>query len=112
MPLLRITRACFKPPLRARRSLLPVISALRNPALKERHWAAAVAAVEAAGGVRLEMTPGDEAFTLQVRGDVGSGQALLPPAAGWPACASVFNHAVLLANPAAFGVASSVRLQL
>ncbi|KAI8465887.1 MAG: dynein heavy chain 7 [Monoraphidium minutum] len=57
------------------RSLLPVVAALRNPALKERHWAAAVAAAERAGGAReaLEAGPRDEAFTLQA----GGGAALI-----------------------------------
>lgn len=53
------------------RSLLPVITALRNPVLKERHWFRVVEAVEAAGGARLEMTLHDEGFTLQVTYEAG-----------------------------------------
>ncbi|GBF88264.1 dynein heavy chain axonemal protein, partial [Raphidocelis subcapitata] len=36
------------------RQLLPIVAALRNPALKERHWARVANAVAAAGGARLE----------------------------------------------------------
>lgn len=48
------------------RLLLPVIGALRNPALKERHWARVCAAI----GTQL---PREEGFTLQVRADGGRG---------------------------------------
>jgi dynein heavy chain len=41
------------------RLLLPVVSALRNKSLKERHWAKVFAAI----GTTL---PRDETFTLQV----------------------------------------------
>lgn len=43
-----------------------MVVALRNPALKERHWTRAAAAVAAAGGGALEGAPNREAFTLQV----------------------------------------------
>jgi len=48
------------------RQLLPVVAALRNPALKERHWARVVEAVAAGADGRLEVGPRDEGFTLQV----------------------------------------------
>jgi dynein heavy chain len=48
------------------RQLLPVVAALRNPALKPRHWARAAEAAEAAGGRRMEMGVEEEGFTLQV----------------------------------------------
>lgn len=54
------------------RSLLPVVAGLRNPALKERHWARAVDAVAAAGGGPLGASPKDPALTLQV-GATGRG---------------------------------------
>jgi hypothetical protein len=44
-------------PLSPRRQLLPVASALRNPALREHDRARIVEAVEAAGGQRLEAAP-------------------------------------------------------
>jgi dynein heavy chain len=41
------------------RQLMPVVAALRNPALKERHWAKVFATVGTTW-------PRDETFTLQV----------------------------------------------
>lgn len=44
------------------RQLLPVVAAMRNSALKDRHWAKVFASIGA-------VLPRDERFTLQVGGE-------------------------------------------
>lgn len=46
------------------RQLLPVVAAMRNSALKERHWAKVFASIGA-------VLPRDESFTLQVGWEEG-----------------------------------------